>query len=291
MNKIGLILFLILFFIQGCLDFTKPVDDLISLELKIYHEWLYAHRVLGLQNNDQMIEKPLGVESLILTLKMVDDGGVKIKTHCLYYRVPYKKIIGVLKILELKSDSSCPESPVSTSWLELIAIKNLKLKLENFKLSLSFSHNEKNIVWTFLLPNLNAGIIHEKYQAARDNKLFPNLSLLRINEESFEESRSLYVGKINDHFSNGSAHLCYQVNKNCQEVLPDKCDECRFGWYQVVDYQCPRGGSRYCGQNHCGEKGEPACPRGESFLQDQEPGICQSDLSPVWNGDHLLICQ
>ena len=117
------------------------------------------------------------------------------------------------------------------------------------------------------------------------------MSILRISEESFDNLNNKYLGKLGDRVSRGSAIRCQQVDKNCQTVGDDRCDDCRYGWYQVVDYNCPQGGSKFCGQNHCGEKNEPACPRGTKVVGGEDAGICQSDLTAVMNADHILICQ
>jgi hypothetical protein len=117
------------------------------------------------------------------------------------------------------------------------------------------------------------------------------MSILRITDESFENESNKYLGRLSDRFSRGSSIRCEQVSKDCRTIGENRCDECRYGWYQVVDYQCAQGGSKFCGQNHCGEKGEPACPRGSKVVSVEEAGICQNDLTAVLNADHILVCQ
>lgn len=114
---------------------------------------------------------------------------------------------------------------------------------------------------------------------------------MNVNEDTFDSNSNVYLGKLSDRLSRGSSIRCLQVDKSCRQIGEDRCDDCRYGWYQVVDYSCPQGGSRFCGQNHCGEKNEPACIRGTKIVESEDLGICQSDLSPVWNADHILICQ
>ena len=77
----------------------------------------------------------------------------------------------------------------------------------------------------------------------------------------------------------------------CETIGEYRCDDCRFGWYEVADFNCPQGGSKFCGQNHCGEKNEPACPRGYKIFENEDTGICQNELIPVYNQDHILVCQ
>jgi hypothetical protein len=286
-------LFLILMIIsfQACLPFQHQEISADEAEMKIYHEWLYAFKLQDLKVGNEIITRPPGVEQLIFRLVIPTLGGASFKTHCVYYQVPYKKIMGILKIVEQKNDSTCSEVSTGESWLEFVELSDLSVRLENFKLILDFKYKKLKKNWTFLLPNIQNGVVHEKYQAVKERKLFPGLTLLRITEESFVNGRNTYLGKLSDRLSRGSAIRCQQVNKNCQTIGENRCDSCAYGWYQVVDYSCPQGGSKFCGQNHCGEKNEPACLRGTKIVEGEDAGICQSDLSAVLNADHILVCQ
>jgi hypothetical protein len=287
------ILFLIfcLFMIGGCRPLQSKSADLEEAEMKIYHEWLYAFKFQSFKPYDEIISRPPGIEQLILRLVIPIEGGAKLKTHCVYFQVPYKKIIGRLKIIELKNEAECSEVPSEENWLILDHLSNLLMKLENFKLTLNFDLNHQKINWTFLLPNIADGVIHEKYQAVKERKLYSGLTFLRTNEESFDLSHGKYLGKLSDRMSTSTAIRCQQINQKCQLVGENRCDDCAYGWYQVVDYNCPQGGSKFCGQNHCGEKNEPACLRGTKLGEGTQTGICQSDLSPVFNANHILVCQ
>jgi len=289
MKYIGLILFFTL--LQACLPFQLNEMGVEEAEMKIYNEWLYAIKLQNLKVNNEVISRPPGIEQLIFRMVIPSEGGTNLKTHCVYYQVPYKKIMGQLKIVEQKNDSICPEVSGESSWLELKRITNLKVNLLNFKLIINFQHQNLNKSWSFLLPNITNGLRHEKFQASKEQKLFPQLTFLRINKESFNLRESKYLGKISDRIADKSAIRCQQIDKNCQIVGEDRCDSCSYGWYEVVDYNCPQGGSKFCGQNHCGEKNEPACPRGKKTEDNSDSGICQSDLSAVLNADHILICQ
>ena len=284
-------LFLITIFLQACLPFQQNEMGSSEAEMKIYNEWLYAFKLQNLKVNNEVISRPPGVEQLIFSLIIPTEGGVNLKTHCVYYRAPYKKIIGVLKIIEQKNESQCPEVSNGNSWLELKSLTNLKVKLENFKLIVNFQYQYAYKTWFFLLPNISNGMIHEKFQAVKERKLFPGLTFLRVNNDSFNLGHTKYLGKLSDRLGRGSAIRCQQVDKNCQTIGEDRCDSCSYGWFEVVDYNCPQGGSRFCGQNHCGEKNEPACPRGKKVEDNIDTGICQSDLSAVLNSEHILICQ
>jgi hypothetical protein len=292
--KIMTVIFLLLVIILGlssCLNGEGGDHFLSETEIKIYNEWLYTYKIQNLLPSGEVITRPPGVNQLIFRLTIPNVSGLNVKTHCVYYQVPYKKIQGIIKILESKNDGPCLEVDSGESWLELRDVKDLRVKLENFKLSLDFTINNQKKSWSFLLPNIEEGLIHEKYQPVKQRKLYSGMTFLRISNESFLNQNNKYLGKLSDRVSRGSSIRCHQVDKNCENVGENRCDECRYGWYQVVDFQCPQGGSKFCGQSHCGEKNEPACPRGIKVVDAENLGICQNDLSPVWNADHVLICQ
>lgn len=276
---------------NACLNYSSSEIDVNSIQMKIYNEWIYVFKINDLKTNGEIINRPPGFERLIFRLLIPTEGGTNLKTQCIYYMVPYKKILGYFKIVEQRNDSACPDISNSNSWLEFKEISDLQVKLENFKLFLDFKHGGQKVNWSFPLPNIVDGVIHERYQAVKFKKLLPNLMLLRINEESFDNNSSRYFGRMSDRLSRGSAIRCHQIDKNCQTINENRCAECAYGWYSVVDYNCPQGGSKFCGQNHCGEKNEPACLRGARIVEQEDAGICQSDLRPVFNADHILICQ
>ncbi|RPJ71180.1 MAG: hypothetical protein EHM20_14835 [Alphaproteobacteria bacterium] len=281
---------LLIFLFQACVPFNQ-VPGPVQAEMKIYNEWLYAFELNDLKIDSRVITRPPGIEQLLFGLTLPTEGGLGLKTHCVYYQVPYKQIAGFLKIVEQKSKSGCPQTSGNGPWLNVLDIKDLAIKLENFKLSMSFKFKDQKIEWNFHLPNLHAGLEHGKYQPQREKKLYSGMTFLKVTEDSFDQVHNKYLGRLGDRVSRGSAIRCLQVDKSCQQVGENRCDECRYGWYQVVDYNCPQGGTRFCGQNHCGEKNEPACVRGRKVVEDEDLGICQNDLTAVFNADHVLICQ
>lgn len=291
------LLFFILMVImmQACLPIRDEMirDEMISseAEMKIYHEWLYAFRLSELKAGPGPITRPPGVEQLILKVLLPSDSGLNFKTHCVYYQVPYKKIIGVMKIVEQKNDTPCAEVSSQNAWLTLKNIADLTVTQEPYKLIFKFTYQNQKVNWSFVLPNVENGIIHQKFQAAKERKLFPGLTLLKYSDLGASSIQNTYLGKLSDRLSRGSAIRCHQVDKNCQDIGENRCEQCAFGWYQVVDYNCPQGGSKFCGQNHCGQKNEPACLRGTKVVNDLDAGICESDLSPVLSAEHVLICQ
>jgi hypothetical protein len=285
------VIVLILFTVASCTRGSQEKFQSEIAEVKIYNEWLYAFKLNDLKINSDVITRPPGVEQLLFSLVLPTEGGMGLKAHCVYYRVAYKKIKGLIKIIEQKKEVTCPLVSAESPWLILEDVKDLSVAFLNFKLSLNFLYANKKKSWTFLLPNIEAGVLHEKYEPVTENKLYPGMTFLKITEESFNLGKNKYLGKLSDRLALGSAIRCQQIDKSCQQVGEYRCDECRYGWYQIVDYHCPQGGAKFCGQNHCGEKNEPACIRGTKVLEGDDEGICQSDLTPVMNADHILVCQ
>lgn len=265
-------IFILLFFVISCVQ--VDTDEVLY---KIYKHWLYVTDIKTFSNSNEIIERPPGAEVLVLQLNFSE------KSQCVYYLVPYKNKLGNLIITENKNTNVCPENNTSKALIEIPEITKLKIQYAQFNLNISFFKNKKEIIIDVPLFNINKGLIHQKFKSKKSRSLLNGLSLAH--------SGLRMHGELQDRFLNGHALRCHQVNEKCETVGDFRCNECRYGWYEVVDYNCPQGGSKFCGQNHCGEKNEPACPRGYKLFENIETGICQNDLTPVYNGDHILICQ
>lgn len=284
--------FLCALFLAGCFPGANKTMSVPELDLKLSEEWIYATELSGLKYNNEVISRPPGFEQLVMQLQLPEKGGLSYKKHCVYYVVPYKEKVGSLKVQELKNDDNCPDvSGEAKEFASIEGIDQLKVNFNAFKLSLDFSVGKKPFKIEIPLPNIEGGLIHEKYRPLKEKGLVSGLKLLRLSEDTFDFASNKSLGKLSDRFSRGTAIRCHQVNKDCETVGEFRCDECRYGWYEVVDFQCAQGGSKFCGQNHCGEKNEPACPRGVKVVDPEDAGICQSDLEPVLNADKILVCQ
>lgn len=286
------ILISILTLVSSCMNTEKASMSLPEMDLKLSEEWIYTTKVQGLKYNGEVLLRPPGFEQLVMNLTIPTAGGLGEKHHCVYYQVPYKEKLGHLRVQEIKNTAECPEASTDgPSFVVLESISNLKVTFLNYKLLLDFELEKKKVSIEIALPNIESGLIHEKYQAMKEKRMVSGLKLLRLTDDSFDFASNKYLGKLSDRFSRGNAIRCQQVSKDCQTIGESRCDECRYGWYEVVDFQCPQGGSKFCGQNHCGEKNEPACPRGIKVVDPLEAGICQSDLEPTLNLDKILVCQ
>lgn len=263
-----------------------------EFDLKLTKEWMYATETGKLKYNNEVITRPPGFEQLVMELILPSRGGVADIKHCLYYQIPYKEKIGILKVQEIKNLLNCPDAAIENKNLaSLEGVSNFKIIVGNYKIILSFHYAKKAVEISVLTPNIELGLIHEKYRPLKEKRLISGLRLLKLDEDSFDFSSNKYLGQLADRFARGTAIRCHQVDKGCKTIGENRCEQCRYGWYEVVDFQCPQGGSKFCGQNHCGEKNEPACPRGVKVVEAEDAGICQSDLVPTLNADKILICQ
>lgn len=263
---------LLIILLTSCLNSSLEKEN-----YRLMQDWLYATQVKIQVPTSEIIERPPGAEVLIFQL------DIKRKTHCVYYLVPFKSKPGKISVAENKSLGVCPETNQNENIVEIPHIKDLKIEFKNFHLKLSFERFGKNERMEFPLLNLNIGSIHQKFKNLKTKSLLPGLELYNAPKN--------YMGKLSDSFSLGQALRCHQVNSKCETVGEYRCDECRYGWYEVADYNCPQGSSKFCGQNHCGEKNEPACPRGYKLFENEDTGICQGDLLAIYNEDHILVCK
>lgn len=283
--------FLILF--SSCvMNSDQKAMSVPEFDLKLTKEWIYATATANLKYNNEVITRPPGFEQLVIELTVPSSGGLSDVKHCLYYQVPYKEKIGLLKVQEIKNQTECPDSASEDSTLAFLeGVDNFKIIVANYKIIMNFDYDKKKAEIVIPTPNIELGLVHEKYRPLTEKRLVSGLRLLRLNEDSFDFASNKYLGQLSDRFARGTAIRCQQVNKDCETVGENRCEQCRYGWYEVVDFQCPQGGSKFCGQNHCGEKNEPACPRGVKVVHPEDAGICQNDLEPTPNLEKILICQ
>jgi hypothetical protein len=255
-------------------------------------EWIFASSIKIFAPESQVITRPPGLEQLLFKLEIPESGGLDKKSHCIYYTVGFKQKKSSLVVNEFKGVDDCPLiSDSEKAFLKTTEIDQAELKVINFELLFSFTYLGQKRLVKIPLVNIEGSKEHSKLKPMTTKSYHQGLKLLKLNDDSFDFSLNKNLGKIADRFSLGTAIRCHQVDKNCQDIGENRCLDCKYGWYEVVDFQCPQGGSKFCGQNHCGEKNEPACPRGVKVVDILEAGICQSDLEPVSNGDKILVCQ
>lgn len=245
-------------FCQG--NFNLELSKHLNFESKIEFSKEYV--------NNQEIKDPPGTWIKIISTPKV----------CLFYKTPYKKNLGILKLAEIKN-SKCDEIE-DTSFMK-DKIESLSVEYDKKKLEIHLNMNQEKM--TLSLLGIKKMGDFRKYSSNIEEYKIPSLTLNEIVLRNYIED-----GK-----------LCHGVNSNCNSIVENTCDNCKSGFHEVVDYNCPQGGSKYCGQIECGQKDLPACPRGYEVLDtklsslcfDGSPaGNCAPGLKTFCNDDKILIC-
>ena len=209
------------------------------------------------------------------------------KKKCLFYKTPYREKKGVLKIVESLAGKCSAFSKGRVyndnfSAFRINYVSSTHAEKSNI-LEAIYSTGKEQLALDIPLINITSPKKYERYDNQLDFSLVPDVSF-------GEESNQLLL-------ENGK--VCHGVNSECQEVVGYKCDKCQNGVVEVVDYNCPQGGSKYCGPNKCGKKNQIACPRGYKILntklnslcfEGSPAGFCEPGLRTYCNEKNILIC-
>jgi hypothetical protein len=320
-------LFLLLLFFFSCQFEKSPKKEIALFESKLFLSLAttYRAKIINFEyiNSKEPITRPFFTAQPIVEFEAIGDNGNSKKIFCLIYRVPSRKGDGGwLKL----TDSACGIKNGQTQ-IKLPGVKELFLglssnfidsplkgkKIKPFHLELIFQKNSNQYVIEIPLLNLSKEEIFLK----ESKKLRPSsVSNIRFSNgivPSYaqgmiffpllgENSNGLEVkmtGKTSDNYQDGSSKICHQVNKKCESVVEFSCDQCRYGWFEVVPTSCALTGDKYCGMDKCGEKGYPACFRGFKYGQnynfsgcdpENNAGFCQSGLNTICDAKGVLIC-
>lgn len=273
MKKIALILYILVF--VSCSERSWR-DDIKSELFKIDNFVLNSNYL-----NKGSLKTPLNTWLEVLSYKR------ERKTLCLFYKTPFGEKKGILKLTSVKKGPCDPFSEGRILTSELIDFSF------NF---VSGPHVEKSNVLEFLIVEKKAVEKIEvpllNYQSDKSFQRYDNQL-----PESFVDDVAFGLSSVTKTLDNGK--LCHGVNSDCRDVVEYKCDRCSEGVVEVVDYNCPQGGSKYCGRNECGKKNQPACPRGYKILDSKLPslcfegspaGFCEPGLRSFCNEKNILVC-
>lgn len=229
-------------------------------------------------------------------------------SYCLFYKTPLGETMGRLR-LNRTSDQGCSEAYDDGVILELSNIKDLHFKLpsrrersldkwKEWKIEGKWKSN--SFEWEFVMPLLKTVSFKNESKDVKFSKIeFKKLSSSSLRTfTSNVLSQTQLKGKYQDRYSDGEVDFCHRFNSDCEVVQEFDCETCRYGWQEVVDYQCNGGYSKICGPNRCGQRGEPACPRGVEHLEvkseyceeNSKAGFCYPGLNTVCDENNVLIC-
>lgn len=201
---------------------------------------------------------------------------------CFFYKTPFGKNLGQIRVTKRKLQRCDFSNEIR---FERSEIKTLKIDIvTSGKTNLRLSINDD----VEIIPLFN-------YRVPRKFSAFTN----QLRHSYFDNVFINGAAKIEKKSFLSEGTLCHGVNIECKDVVTYQCDLCSDGSYEVVDFNCPQGGSKYCGQDKCGTKNQPACPRGYQVLETKLPslcfngspaGFCSPGLSTFCNDEGILIC-
>jgi hypothetical protein len=251
---------------------------------EIYSSWIYANKVENIRHMGK-IDRPQGIEINLLNVTVID-SSMHTYRDCLYYKVPFKDRLGELKLLRIK-EGDCPLVSSDEALIKLDRINELNLSFNKYLLELNIIRGKNNFKWSIPFHNLYYPSKHRPFFSESENKLLPGIHFVKPG--NFENST--LIGKKENRYSLNNTSVCFNTDSECNNVGENNCYRCRFGQFRVVDYRCPKKPRKFCGISHCGEKNEPACPRGEVTDDPVLDGICNEGLSPFLDSNKILICQ
>ena len=261
MNKLLLASFS-LFFILSC----RPKKTISDLErFFVYENIKFNHP----EKMNQNIVRPLNAWVVLFESKF----------KCFYYRTAFRKRLGHIKLTRKKDKCDYEDSAIYED-RRVDSIKYIKISTNQDDLKIRLEINNEEITYRLLNTELNS----KKEITLLDQSYLSDI---------FVDRDIKNIKKL------GDLEICHGVNSNCQDVVGYRCERCPGSFYEVVDFNCPQGGSKYCGVEDCGKKNKPACPRGYEVLEtklkslcfDGSPaGFCGPGLQTFCNEDNILIC-
>jgi len=283
----------LLFFCVSCFQTKATPDQIFGLKLK--------EVMAEAERFDSPLFSPFEVKKLShpvgtwLWLMQIDSD------YCLFYRTPLNERRPGMLRLNRRPEPGCREAFTENIIVELDEIQNLsfvEISHRRRKLGprqewdIKGEHGGVAFIWKIFSPL----VTNESVKAPKKLSSFSSRTIKPI--EAYLKPRK---GEFKKRYSDGEVTFCHQVNESCESVTPFTCQSCRYGWYEVVDHDCPLGGSKICGPSRCGQRGEPACPRGLDHIKKKRSeivvcekgstaGFCEEGLETHCDENQVLIC-
>jgi hypothetical protein len=222
---------------------------------------------------------------------------------CLWYRTPSENEDGTLKLIP----SDACEDYSAQELAQVHQVLGVKLSVRD-SVVLQLQKTEQNHQLEFPLINVEqihqgdriTSRIDEKKELSSSAHLINGKSLKLYNRPLSELGLYPKKGSIELSYQDKTAIFCHRFSDTCDEETLFTCDSCLGGWYEVVSHRCADGQTtKICGRDRCGQKGEPACPRGLAFMSDDDEswcfegsraGLCQDGLITSCDENQILIC-
>lgn len=307
-------------FLLGCTEQNSTLKD---LELYLTNNWTSALSIRA--THPEAFYPGKSIVKPQMTWKVLLKVQLKEGEHCLFYRIPHKRLSkgeGILKITKLGNSDDCERVLEKKELFKIEGIKHLKLyftstleknliqktQFKPFYLYLSMSKsNEGELLIELPMFNIlkdktiNPNRLgskknsFKKYDEPWKQTMFPGM---QIFNGDFDPLRKKVEADLS--YKDGKVDYCYKVNSECKPEIEFDCGRCQAGWYSIVDYNCKGGGSKLCGISNCGDRGQPACPRGNIYSDEtsslncfkgSKAGICNKGLETYCDENKILVCR
>lgn len=299
--KQTLVLTLFFVILGTLLTSCKPLVMNREMENEFYQYWPSAFSFQLFVKENEVILKPAGIKTLVLSGIIYKEVGPVLE--CLFYRPSFKGIVSSLTLEISKplkaynfNKYTCQNiGKLSKSFaIEGVTAFKVNSSKEN-EMVISFFIDKRELKWKF--PIFNTTFNPEKFKYKVKHKKFSfeklqkDLPLIHVFPA--------YELPQNEYLENA---ICRKVDAHCHIVGVDLCNSCKNGKFLAVNPHCPpEKAPAFCGQNHCGEKGQVACPRGTALYTDEELlsdevdyadiAFCQRDLKIINSNNDILTCQ
>ena len=308
----------------------RQYSDDVLFKSKVYLKFaqtfkveIFNHKYV---NSGNKIDRPVNTWQNLLRLDYFNENN-EIKAGCLVYKIPYLKgeynYMGHIRLYEINITLSCDNLEKGELITEIEDINSLrvylsssekiqskdKMELDPFNLMLLIKKRdeleeleEKKIIFPLLnLSNKNiiynnnskvrkGSIIINKYSSSSKMHYIPGTTIrFASSNKSKLNKRQMFKGKLTDSYLDKTAIICQSPKKEFD------CDKCKYGWYQGISKD---GIIRFCGEDLCGERGMPACPRGLTIIknngyeciENSKLGFCKDGLRTYCDENKVLVC-
>jgi hypothetical protein len=274
-------LILCFIFLLSC----KQVVTTDEFYKKTSSRWNFATKISWENSHYKGLEKilsPKGTYQSIFEIEFVDKNFNK-SYDCIQFYIPKKDFDGELSIVPNPKHEDCSKLITSQSYAKIKEIKNfgfeidsdvLKLKVDEFRFEYKLLNFLKQIKPTLL-----------------DSSIIPSTL------DGILIASNISYSKQNPLIKDGS--ICYDIDDECNELLTNKCSDCKGGFFEVIASKCGVKRKRVCGVNKCGEKNQYACFRGylasgidpkNYCIADSPVGFCNENLKVVCI-NNVLMCE
>ncbi|MCO4793172.1 MAG: hypothetical protein KC493_05650 [Bacteriovoracaceae bacterium] len=305
--KMTLILFCLMF-LSSCLQEKEK----IIFEREVLNSLPFSSQLLKLSpkvNRDSEILRPPNTWINLVETISLNENGENV-FHCLFYKVTGKEE-GVIRYIT--HNQSCFENYQDGSLTDLKKVTEFKFWIPVFDKKIFGKLLKRGYLYligkrdgtsfSIEIPLFNIGLKSnwKRFSNNLSDNIFKGVFVSKSLKPSSRRANQT-LGKIADNYRDKKIEVCHEFARDCTETMSFRCDKCRYGWYSAIGVStCPGQYIRFCGVNRCGERGQPACPRGiESarkmeidnamLCYDGSPlGFCRRGLKTVCDG-RTLIC-